>query len=844
MVEVKKKLFFLSIVTLISVLFIFAKRYAIATNQQSFYLPFVFGLYPGSPSPIPSPPISEPHIPPSTLIPSPTSESTNTPTTIPTYSSTMEIRVSGSENDAEESEIGSMQLTSKDLELVFSGSNQTVGMKFDNVNIPKNAIITKVFIQFQVDEISSENTTLVLRADLSEIAQSFSSNYKNITSRAVTTSGVEWEPEPWGVVGEVGLKQQTPDLSPVIQEVIRQSGWESGNSIVIILTGSGKRVAESFDGEPSGAPFLHIEFSIDQAQIPSQTTTSEPTTDVGPTTTHTVTNTSSATSTILTPTESATTTSSATPSDTPTVIRTQTPSPLPSETPTFTSTPSNTPVSSVSPTPSPIFPVFNPIELSFIGPDSIGMGTPNPFLIEMETVFYGPGSRSFVISGYYDGDGNGGMDGSKWKVKFTPDMPGEWEFTTNSSEPLLDGHIGTFYIDENDDCPTYQTEGMLNYSCVGRLEFVGEHYLKFQNGPYWLKGGGDDPEDFLAPGTNVGFSNKYQAIDFLASKGVNSLYLLLNNIGGDGNNVWPWVGTTSSEAQSNQERFDLVKLAEWESLFSYLQQKGIVLHLLFEDDGGWSGFNRMLYYRQIISRFGHHNVLIWNISEEYDENYSADQIKAFGQMIRSLDPYDHPITVHHSGPLDQWLPFVGDNRFDMTSFQTEKSPVNLEAGFWFELVENSGRTIPISFDETGKIGVADQDISRHILWSVYMGGGNFEMHTFPLNSFVDFSAHFSDMTRARHFFEDIPFWAMQPKNNLLISGVGYVFAQDGEVYTAYLPYGGQIELDLTGISQNFDCEWFNPRDGSRQPIGTIQGGTVQDFITPTLEDWVLLLISG
>jgi hypothetical protein len=481
------------------------------------------------------------------------------------------------------------------------------------------------------------------------------------------------------------------------------------------------------------------------------------------------------------------------------------------------------------------------IEFSFIGPDSIGMGFPNPFLVEVEFAFSDPEGRSLVVPGYYDGDGNGGMDGNNWKVKLNPDVLGEWTYVSSSPEPLLDGLTGTFSVIEISPCSHYQNNGMLDFDCVGRLSYNGGHYLKFQNGPYWLKGGEDDPEDFLAPGINAGFSSKDQAIDYLASMGVNSLYLMLNNIGGDGNNVWPWVGTTPSEAQTNQERFDLGKLAEWENLFSYLQKKGIVLHLIFEDDSGWSGFNRTLFYRQMIARFGHHNGLIWNISEEYNENYSANQIKTFAQTIRDIDPYDHPITVHHAGSLDNWLPFVGDNRFDLTSFQTEKSPVNLEAAFWFELVEDSGRIIPISFDETGKIGAADQILTRQIIWSVYMGGANFELHTSPLGSYVDFSTQFSDMTRARQFFDELPFWSMRPMNYLLTSGVGYVFAQVEEVYSVYLPSGGQFEIDLTGITQIFDCKWFNPRDGSSQSIGIVQAGSIIPFTAPTNQDWVLLL---
>jgi hypothetical protein len=58
--------------------------------------------------------------------------------------------------------------------------------------------------------------------------------------------------------------QATPNLSPVIQEIINQSGWTSGNSLVIIITGGKtvKRVAESFEGDAAGAPLLHIEYTL------------------------------------------------------------------------------------------------------------------------------------------------------------------------------------------------------------------------------------------------------------------------------------------------------------------------------------------------------------------------------------------------------------------------------------------------------------------------------------------------------------------------------------------------------------------------------------------------------
>lgn len=469
------------------------------------------------------------------------------------------------------------------------------------------------------------------------------------------------------------------------------------------------------------------------------------------------------------------------------------------------------------------------------------MGNPNPFLVDVEVTFTSPDSHQFVVPGFYFGNGENGMDGDQWMVRFSADKVGFWEYSTVSSNPLLDGLSGFFEVIDSSYCQVYKASSLPDFSCTGRLQYSGGHYLQFANGDYWIKGGENDPEDFLAPGNTVGFGSKEEAVNYLAENGVNSLYIILQNIDGDGNNVWPWVGITPSEARNFHERINLSKMAQWDSIFSYLQEKGIVLHLVFEDDDGWTGFNRSLYYREMIARFGHYNGIIWNVSEEYNENYTPEEIKSYAQMLRDLDPYNHPISVHHSGPLDNWVPFLGDARFDLTSFQTTSEPQNQSAATWFEMVEYSGRTIPVSFDETGTISPDDQDLNRHILWSVYMGGGNFELHSFPLSSYLDFGPHLADMNRGRSFIEELPFWQMRPMNELLLSGQGYVFAKDNEVYSIYLPYGGQIELDLSATATNLHGQWFNPRDGSSIVIGEIQGGVVHSFSAPTDNDWVLLI---
>lgn len=581
---------------------------------------------------------------------------------------------------------------------------------------------------------------------------------------------------------------------------------------------------------PTPTPSATLQPTPTSTRTPVPSLTSSPTATFTPT------------STPVPPTPSSTPSSTPQPTATPT--STDTPSP-PTATATYTPTETAAPTTATptpSPTPAGSVAKWSKLELEFTGPASTGMSdTQNPFKILVDVTFVGPSGRNYVVPAFYDGDGNGGLDGNVWRVRFSPDQTGTWTYTTASAEPLLDGHSGSFDVTNPVGCSSYVAGGLPDFACVGRLEYAGEHYPKFADGAYWLKGGADDPEDFLGPGVTVGFATKEEAVDFLADHAVNSMYIMLQNVDGDGRNVWPWVGSSQTQAKANHEHFDVAKLGEWEQLFSYIQSSGLVLHLVLEDDSGWAGFNRSMYYREMIARFAHHNGIIWNIAEEYQENYSSDQVKSFAQMLRGLDPYGHPITVHHAGSTSAWDPFLGDARLDLTSFQTSKTPQNPTAASWFAAVENSGRVIPISFDETGKLAASDRDLARHILWSVYLGGGMFELHTSPLTEYQDFAAHFDDMTRARSLIEQHPYWQLQPANEILISGSAYIFADAGELYMSYLPTGGSVHLDLSAAPGTFQAVWFDPASGAYSASSTVSGGGVVLFTSPFNGDVVLII---
>jgi hypothetical protein len=183
-----------------------------------------------------------------------------------------QARVAAGTDDAEESASGSMQLTSSDLELVNDGSDQLVGMRFQGVTIPRGATISSAYVQFQTDEVTTATTALTIRGQAADNPATFSSTTAGkISTRTRTASAVSWSPVAWTTVEQAGAGQRTPNIASVIQEIVNRTGWTSGNSLVIIINGTGKRTAEAYDGEQPSAPLLRVDYATGPNTAPSAT---------------------------------------------------------------------------------------------------------------------------------------------------------------------------------------------------------------------------------------------------------------------------------------------------------------------------------------------------------------------------------------------------------------------------------------------------------------------------------------------------------------------------------------------------------------------------------------------
>ena len=562
------------------------------------------------------------------------------------------------------------------------------------------------------------------------------------------------------------------------------------------------------------------------------------------------------------------------------------------------------------------------LTITFTGPSSTeSSSSPNPFLdYRLQVTFTGPGGQVYVVPGFFDGDGFGNGSGSKWKVHFTPDQAGTWSYsasfrqgsgiavsTASGTSASFDGTTGSFSISGRDaSAPGFLSKGRLAYDNAYYLKTLGD-------GKYWIKGGADSPENFLAysgfDGTTAGpygiltYSNHVQdwatgdpdwgsgkgkgiigALNYLSSRNVNSIYFLPMNIGGDGQDTWPYSGTITRSGSSSNDNlhFDISKLSQWETVFDYAEKKGIHLNIVLgegesanknELDAAQLGTERKLLYREMIARFGHHNALQWMLCEEYDiaPAISSSIIKSWAQYIKSLDSYDHPVSVHNwnSGA---WSPFLGDTNFDATSYQYY--PGTLPYG---DQVENlrqqagsAGRQIPIHVDETWTTKTVDDEsfsqssypyiagqsyMRKNIIWPVYLSGGDIEFildGDQTADDFRDYQNLWDYTWYARKFMESLPFWEMEPMDSLLTgeasgySEDGQTYGKAGQAYAIYLPSASPSgSINLQGVSGTFEERWYNPRTGLYEgsPTYVTAGSTVSLGSPPRdpEQDWVVLL---
>jgi len=576
---------------------------------------------------------------------------------------------------------------------------------------------------------------------------------------------------------------------------------------------------------------------------------------------------------------------------------------------------------------------WHTITLTFNGPSASEYDSLNPFLDYRFNVLFSNGIEEVDVPGFFAADGNASetsaRSGNKWRVHFCPPSDGIWKYTASflkgkniavaddkasGEECYFNGTSGEISIEKSDKpAPDFRSKG--------RLIYDGSRYLRHAGtGEVFLKGGADSPENFLGysefDGTYYGGSNKARsgeatsnsglhryephisdwregdpqwqnglgkgiigALNYLSSKGMNSVYMLTMNILGDGEDVWPYTD------RNERYRFDCSKLDQWEIVFEHADRLGIMKHFVFQEtenecllDCGYLDVQRKLYLRELVARFSHHLAITWNLGEEhhptdwspYGQTYKDTKLMA--DFLREIDPYDNFIVIHtHSAPqqrLKDMTEYLGFRNVEGPSVQCGNiNEVHEDAKYWIRRSGESGHQWVVCIDEIGPhwqgampdaMDPAHDTIRHKVLWGNLMaGGGGVEWYfgyKYPHNDLncEDWRSRniLLDLTRyALDFFHRyLPFSEMESADELTQNQDDYCFAKKGSVYALYLPNGKAADILLA--EGNFNIAWYNPRSGGELANGTITtltGGGYRSTGHPPgddRDDWVCLIRSN
>ena len=156
-------------------------------------------------------------------------------------------------------------LNSSDLELGFDGPTpQICGVRFLNVTIPMGVTINSASIQFTA-KANAGDPTIDIYGDLSVDAAKFTLADDDLSGRDATTASVDWSSIPAWTGGEV---YSTPDLTAIIQEIVNQGGWVSGNVMAILLENTGlSGVRNAQAGNSTNGPILTVNYVPEPATM-------------------------------------------------------------------------------------------------------------------------------------------------------------------------------------------------------------------------------------------------------------------------------------------------------------------------------------------------------------------------------------------------------------------------------------------------------------------------------------------------------------------------------------------------------------------------------------------------
>jgi hypothetical protein len=110
---------------------------------------------------------------------------------------------------------------------------QLVGVRFTGVPILQGADILSAWVEFTPANDDVTPLSVEIFGEDADSAEAFSTTPDELLLRPTTASSVTWTPGAWHL-GDP--PQQSPDLEPILQEIVDRTNWAEDNALVLIIS--------------------------------------------------------------------------------------------------------------------------------------------------------------------------------------------------------------------------------------------------------------------------------------------------------------------------------------------------------------------------------------------------------------------------------------------------------------------------------------------------------------------------------------------------------------------------------------------------------------------------------
>ena len=497
--------------------------------------------------------------------------------------------------------------------------------------------------------------------------------------------------------------------------------------------------------------------------------------------------------------------------------------------------------------------------------------------VELFVTFTSPSRQTQTVRGFWDG-------GSVWRVRFSPDQPGNWTYTTRATPEAdrgLNSRSGAFGVVSNN--------GQTRFDRHGPVRVSSSHtFLEHADGTpfFWLADTGWNAALHATP------EEWRHYVDVRSLQGFTAVQWVATE--------WraaPHGDRLNEHAYSGNDR-----IAINPAFFQRLDERAVALNrggllnvpvLLWAIGSGSNpkvnpGFGlpesqaiRLAQY--MVARWQGYDVA-WILPGDGDyRGERAEKWKRIGHGVFGQIPHA-PVMLHPGGMHWVLQEFLNESWIDVHGYQsghgddektlrwiTEGPPstdwkiephrpfINLEPPYEHHLAYQSRQPIPPEL------------VRRAIYWSLlnapiagtsYGGHGvwGWDDGTKPPADHPNSGTPLpwkqalvmpgaEQMAHVAGFFTSIDFWRLRPAPDALAEQPGtsaparfvaIAATPERDLLVAYSPESGTIALHAPALRAG-QPRWVDPRTGARSNATPIQAGSVIRFETPGPGDWLLLI---